>query len=84
MPALNDMYALSLFIMSFLIGCFYFLFVCTVGFSHICYSLNAFPPQLWCEQFSNSFLSFRYWVIEMHVDGFRFDLASITTRSSRL
>ncbi|CAH9070451.1 unnamed protein product [Cuscuta epithymum] len=26
----------------------------------------------------------RYWVIEMHVDGFRFDLASILTRSSSL
>ncbi|XP_020110390.1 isoamylase 1, chloroplastic isoform X3 [Ananas comosus] len=26
----------------------------------------------------------RYWVIEMHVDGFRFDLASIMTRSSSL
>lgn len=26
----------------------------------------------------------RYWVIEMHVDGFRFDLASIMTRGSRL
>ncbi|XP_039120235.1 isoamylase 1, chloroplastic isoform X2 [Dioscorea cayenensis subsp. rotundata] len=26
----------------------------------------------------------RYWVVEMHVDGFRFDLASILTRSSRL
>ena len=25
--------------------------------------------------------SLRYWVIEMHVDGFRFDLASILTRS---
>lgn len=25
----------------------------------------------------------RYWVTEMHVDGFRFDLASILTRSSR-
>ncbi|KAK4757796.1 hypothetical protein SAY87_019097 [Trapa incisa] len=25
----------------------------------------------------------RYWVTEMHVDGFRFDLASIMTRSSR-
>ncbi|RAL53718.1 hypothetical protein DM860_015446 [Cuscuta australis] len=24
----------------------------------------------------------RYWVVEMHVDGFRFDLASILTRSS--
>lgn len=31
------------------------------------------------------FLSYnRYWVSEMHVDGFRFDLASIMTRSSRL
>ncbi|XP_077216116.1 isoamylase 1 isoform X2 [Tasmannia lanceolata] len=26
----------------------------------------------------------RYWVVEMHVDGFRFDLASIMTRSSSL
>ncbi|XP_031253585.1 isoamylase 1, chloroplastic isoform X2 [Pistacia vera] len=26
----------------------------------------------------------RYWVIEMHVDGFRFDLASIMTRGSSL
>lgn len=26
----------------------------------------------------------RYWVTEMHVDGFRFDLASIMTRGSRL
>lgn len=26
----------------------------------------------------------RYWVTEMHVDGFRFDLASIMTRASRL
>ncbi|KAK3011057.1 hypothetical protein RJ639_012467 [Escallonia herrerae] len=26
----------------------------------------------------------RYWVMEMHVDGFRFDLASILTRSSSL
>lgn len=26
----------------------------------------------------------RYWVIEMHVDGFRFDLAAILTRSSSL
>jgi len=26
--------------------------------------------------------SLRYWVIEMHVDGFRFDLASIFTRNS--
>ncbi|KAL9377191.1 hypothetical protein Peur_031311 [Populus x canadensis] len=26
----------------------------------------------------------RYWVIEMHVDGFRFDLGSIMTRSSSL
>ncbi|KAI5058451.1 hypothetical protein GOP47_0026621 [Adiantum capillus-veneris] len=26
----------------------------------------------------------RYWVIEMHIDGFRFDLASILTRSSSL
>ncbi|GER41762.1 glycogen debranching enzyme [Striga asiatica] len=26
----------------------------------------------------------RYWVIDMHVDGFRFDLASILTRSSSL
>lgn len=26
----------------------------------------------------------RYWVIEMHVDGFRFDLASIMTRASSL
>eukprot|EP00475_Leptophrys_vorax_P011430 TRINITY_DN17975_c0_g1_i1.p1 TRINITY_DN17975_c0_g1~~TRINITY_DN17975_c0_g1_i1.p1 ORF type:complete len:485 (-),score=10.07 TRINITY_DN17975_c0_g1_i1:95-1408(-) len=26
----------------------------------------------------------RYWVLEMHVDGFRFDLASILTRSSSL
>lgn len=31
-----------------------------------------------------SFLSNRYWVTEMHVDGFRFDLASIMTRGSRL
>ncbi|XP_011017749.1 PREDICTED: isoamylase 1, chloroplastic-like isoform X4 [Populus euphratica] len=29
-------------------------------------------------------LLLRYWVIEMHVDGFRFDLASIMTRSSSL
>ncbi|XP_071725447.1 isoamylase 1, chloroplastic isoform X2 [Rutidosis leptorrhynchoides] len=28
--------------------------------------------------------SLRYWVTEMHVDGFRFDLASIMTRSSSL
>ncbi|CAI9297487.1 unnamed protein product [Lactuca saligna] len=28
--------------------------------------------------------SFRYWVTEMHVDGFRFDLASIMTRDSSL
>ncbi|XP_042050903.1 isoamylase 1, chloroplastic-like isoform X2 [Salvia splendens] len=28
--------------------------------------------------------SLRYWVTEMHVDGFRFDLASILTRSSCL
>lgn len=28
--------------------------------------------------------SLRYWVTEMHVDGFRFDLASILTRSSSL
>jgi len=27
--------------------------------------------------------SLRYWVIEMHVDGFRFDLASIFSRDSR-
>ena len=26
----------------------------------------------------------RYWVTEMHVDGFRFDLASVMTRGSRL
>ncbi|KAH7288477.1 hypothetical protein KP509_31G027800 [Ceratopteris richardii] len=26
----------------------------------------------------------RYWVIEMHIDGFRFDLATILTRSSSL
>lgn len=26
----------------------------------------------------------RYWVTEMHVDGFRFDLASIMTRGCRL
>lgn len=25
--------------------------------------------------------SLRYWVLEMHVDGFRFDLASILTRA---
>jgi len=30
------------------------------------------------------FVCSRYWVIEMHVDGFRFDLASIMTRASRL
>lgn len=35
---------------------------------------------------SNYFMksSYRYWVTEMHVDGFRFDLASILTRGSRL
>lgn len=30
------------------------------------------------------FLCNRYWLTEMHVDGFRFDLASIMTRGSRL
>ena len=27
--------------------------------------------------------SLRYWITEMHVDGFRFDLASVLTRDSR-
>lgn len=33
--------------------------------------------------FNISILCDRYWVTEMHVDGFRFDLASIMTRGSR-
>ncbi|XP_047258616.1 isoamylase 1, chloroplastic-like isoform X2 [Capsicum annuum] len=32
--------------------------------------------------FLSKFLSCIYWVTEMHVDGFRFDLASILTRST--
>jgi len=39
--------------------------------------------KLLIEYFTNFLLCNRYWVTEMHVDGFRFDLASIMTRSSR-
>ncbi|CAK7345556.1 unnamed protein product [Dovyalis caffra] len=46
--------------------------------------VNAFKCWLLTTCLTNSFLSRRYWVTEMHVDGFRFDLASIMTRSSSL
>ena len=41
-------------------------------------AIPSMPTIRWCGNTSSSAL--RYWVVEMHVDGFRFDLASILGR----
>lgn len=50
--------------------------LCSVIIVIFCYSIGL--------KVSVFLLCNRYWVTEMHVDGFRFDLASIMTRGSRL
>ena len=53
-------------------------------FFFACRLLYQYTPMIILSLSFSKFWYFnRYWVTEMHVDGFRFDLASILTRSSR-